>query len=90
MTGVFRSESSTGTRVGLFHAFVKDMHAYIAERNPIKRDELAARQVWLLSQHLGPREKPLKLTDVREMFVQLVAFRCGWSVAARGGYIYQV
>jgi hypothetical protein len=34
-------------------------------------DEIAARQAWLLSEHLGPREKKLRVIDVREMFVQM-------------------
>ena len=37
----------------------------------IKRDETAARQAWLLNQHLGLREKQLRLIDVREMFVEM-------------------
>ena len=45
--------------------------AYHATNDTIKRDEIAARQARLLSEHLGPREKKLRLIDVREMFVQM-------------------
>jgi hypothetical protein len=47
---------------------VKDI---FAEPNPIKRDEIAGRQAWLFSQHLGPRDNPLKLREVKGMFVQM-------------------
>ena len=36
-----------------------------------RRDEIAARQGWLLSEHLGPRERKLRVIDVREMFAQM-------------------
>jgi hypothetical protein len=52
-------------------SFAKDLRLYHATKDTIKRDEIAARQAWLLNQHLGPREKQLRLIDVREMFVQL-------------------
>jgi hypothetical protein len=39
-----------------------------AELNAIKCDEIAARQLFALKQHYSGK---LKLTDVREMFVQM-------------------
>jgi hypothetical protein len=39
-------------------AFVADMRAFFAEPNPIKRDEIAIRQMSVLRQYQGPREKP--------------------------------
>jgi hypothetical protein len=46
--------------------------AHITRTNDsIARDEIAARQAWLLGEHLGPREKKLRLIDVKEMFVQM-------------------
>jgi hypothetical protein len=51
--------------------FVADMRAYFAVKDSIERDEIAARQACLLNQHLGPREKKLRLIDVREMFLQM-------------------
>jgi hypothetical protein len=49
-------------------AFVRDMKAFFAEDSQIKRDEIAARQLFALKQ---PYNGKLKLTDVREMFVQM-------------------
>jgi hypothetical protein len=51
-------------------AFVKDMRAFHAEPNAIKRDEIAARQAWVLSQHM-PGKKKLRLHDVKEMFQEM-------------------
>jgi hypothetical protein len=52
-------------------AFVKDMRAYHAEPNAIKRDEIAARQLHALRGYQGPREKKLRVHDVKEMFEQM-------------------
>ena len=52
-------------------SFVRDMRAYHSTNDSIKRDEIAARQAWLLSDHLGPREKKLRVIDLREMFLQM-------------------
>ena len=47
------------------------MRAFHRERNPIKRDEIAARQLHALRDYLRPREKKLRLSDVKEMFRQM-------------------
>jgi hypothetical protein len=52
-------------------AFVKDMRAYHAEPNAIKRDEIASRQLHALRGYQGPREKKLRVHDVKEMFEQI-------------------
>jgi hypothetical protein len=52
-------------------AFVQDMRAYFAEENPIKRDGIAVRQLRALRERQGPREKKLRLSDVKEMFAQM-------------------
>jgi hypothetical protein len=52
-------------------AFVDDMRAYFAEENPIKRDGIAVRQLRALREHQGPREKKLRLSDVKELFSQM-------------------
>jgi len=52
-------------------AFVEDMRAYFAEENPIKRDGIAVRQLRALREHQGPREKKLRLSDVKELFAQM-------------------
>ena len=51
-------------------AFVEDMRAFFAEDNPIKRDGIAVRQLRALREHQGPREKPLRLSDVKQVFLQ--------------------
>ena len=48
--------------------FVEDMRAFHAEKNSIKRDEIAARQRHALAEHYTGR---LRLTEVIEMFVQM-------------------
>ena len=52
-------------------AFVKDIAAYFREDNTMKRDEIALRQLHALKQHQGPREKPLRLSDVKMMFIHM-------------------
>jgi hypothetical protein len=52
-------------------AFVDDVRAYFAEENPIKREGIAVRQLRALREHQGPREKKLRLSDVKEMFEQM-------------------
>ena len=49
----------------------REMRALFAEKSKIKADEIAAHQAWLLGQHLGPRDGELRLTDVKEMFLQM-------------------
>jgi hypothetical protein len=52
-------------------AFVKDMKAFFAEENRYKQDEIALRQLHALKEHQGPREKPLRLSDVKSLFIQM-------------------
>jgi hypothetical protein len=52
-------------------AFVDDMRAFFAEDNPIRRDGIAVRQLRALREHQGPREKKLRLSDVKAMFSQM-------------------
>jgi hypothetical protein len=42
-------------------AFVRDMKAFFAERNQIKADEIAIRQLVALNEYFGRREKPLRV-----------------------------
>jgi hypothetical protein len=44
------------------------MRAFLAEKNAIKRDEIAARQLHALKQHYSGK---LRLFDVKEMFLQM-------------------
>lgn len=47
--------------------FVEDMRAFHAEKNGHRRDEIAARQLHILREHLPPRAR-LRLSDVKELF----------------------
>jgi len=49
-------------------AFVEDMHAFFAEPDAIKQDEIAARQLHALRQHHAGK---LRLFDVKQMFLQM-------------------
>lgn len=52
-------------------AFVRDMRAYHAEKGAIKRDEIAIRQLTILNEYLGRRQRPLRVTDIKEMFEEM-------------------
>jgi hypothetical protein len=51
-------------------AFMEDMRAFHAEKNAIKRDEIAARASWRLKQHYSGK---LRLSDVKRMFEEMRA-----------------
>jgi len=50
-------------------AFVRDMK--IRQEENIKADAIAARQIHVLRQYQGSCERPIKLHDVKEMFLQM-------------------
>jgi hypothetical protein len=52
-------------------AFVGDMRAFFKAKNQLKQDEIASRQLHALWAFQGPREKKLRLADVKEMFLQM-------------------
>jgi hypothetical protein len=51
--------------------FFKDLRAFLAEKDAIKADAIAARQLHALRQYKRPREKKLRLSDVKAMFLQM-------------------
>jgi hypothetical protein len=51
--------------------FMEDLRAFFAEESPNKRDEIAGRQMSVLRQYQGPREKPVRIPDIKEMFLQM-------------------
>jgi hypothetical protein len=51
--------------------FFEDLRLFHREKNPIKADEIAARQLHALSQYLRSRDKKLRLSDVKELFEQM-------------------
>ena len=52
-------------------AFVRDMRAFFKAKNQLKQDEIASRQLHALWAFQRPREKKLRLADVKEMFLQM-------------------
>jgi hypothetical protein len=53
------------------------MRALFGAKDSIKKDEIAARQIHVLRQYQGKRERPIKLHEVREMFLQMKDHRNG-------------
>jgi hypothetical protein len=51
-------------------AFVRDMRAFFKAKGQLMQDDIAAKQVWLLKQHL-PRGTKLRTSDVKELFHQM-------------------
>jgi hypothetical protein len=51
--------------------FVRDLLAFHAETNQTKAHEIAARQMAVLQQYQGAREKPIRVTDVIKIFRQM-------------------
>jgi hypothetical protein len=51
--------------------FVRDMRAFFEEENAIKLDEIAARQLHALQVFQHPRDKELRLADVKQMFLEM-------------------
>jgi hypothetical protein len=51
----------------LFHA---ETH-FSAEKDAIKRDEIASRQIHILRQYQGKNERPIKLHQVKQMFEEM-------------------
>jgi hypothetical protein len=52
-------------------AFVRDMRAFFKAKNQLKQDEIASRQLQALVAFQRPRDKRLRLADVKQMFLQM-------------------
>ena len=52
-------------------AFVRDMRAFFKANNQLKQDEIASRQLHALIPFQRPRDKRLRLADVKQMFLQM-------------------
>jgi hypothetical protein len=52
-------------------SFVRDMRAFQAEPNAVKRDEIAARQLDILDNFRLPQERGLRLSDIKQMFPEM-------------------
>jgi hypothetical protein len=53
------------------NAFVKDMRACFAEMNAIKRDEIASHQMHEVRQFQDPRERLVRIPDIKQMFEEM-------------------
>jgi len=52
-------------------AFAKDMRAYHAERDTMRRAVIAQRQLTALQKFQGPEDRKLRLGDVMELFEEM-------------------
>jgi hypothetical protein len=50
-------------------AFVRDMEAFFRAENQVEQDEIASRQLHVLQAFQHPRDKKLRLADVKAMFL---------------------
>lgn len=69
------NDSSTRKELGLppdiARSFVEDMHAFHAEKDSLKRDEIAARQIHVLRQYQAKNDQPIELHEVKQMFREM-------------------
>jgi hypothetical protein len=56
-------------------SFAKDMRAYHAELNTMKRVEIAERQLDVLQGFQGPHDRELQLRDIIELFEEMKDLR---------------
>ena len=56
---------------GLAKEFMADMRLFFAEADPIKRDEIAARQLRALRPYSPRTMRKLRLPDIYEMFLEM-------------------
>jgi hypothetical protein len=52
-------------------AFVRDMRAFFKARTQLEQDEIASRQLHALQAFQHPRDKRLRLADVKQMFLDM-------------------
>ena len=51
--------------------FVRNMRAFFKAKDQLKQDEIAARQLLALQAFQRPRDKKLRLADVKHMFLRM-------------------
>jgi hypothetical protein len=52
-------------------AFSHDMRAFFKEKSQLKQDEIASRQLHALQAFQRPRDKRLRLADVKQIFLEM-------------------
>jgi hypothetical protein len=57
--------------VKVAQAFARDMRAFFNAETKLEQDEIASRQSHALWPFQGPRDKKLRLADVKQMFLEM-------------------
>ena len=71
ITGKARARKKSNLPPDVARAFVKDMRAYFREKHPIRRDEIARRQLVALRDYYPSSVRELLLPDIYEMFEKI-------------------
>jgi hypothetical protein len=53
------------------HAFARDMRAFFNAKTQLEQDEIASRQLHMLNAFQRPRDKKLRLADVKQIFLEM-------------------
>ena len=53
------------------HTFARDMRAFFRAKTQLEQDEIASRQLHTLQAFQHPRDKKLRLADVKKMFLEM-------------------
>ena len=70
-TGRAHARKKSNLPPDVARAFVKDMRAYFGEKHPIRRDEIARRQLVALRDYYPSSVRELLLPDIYEMFEKI-------------------
>ena len=71
ITGKVHARKKSNLPPDVARAFVKDMRAYFGEKHPIRRDEIARRQLIALRDYYPSSVRELLLPDIYEMFEKI-------------------
>ena len=71
ITGKAHAKKKSNLPPDVARAFVKDMRAYFGEKHPIRRDEIARRQLAALRDYYPSSVRELLLPDIYEMFEKI-------------------
>jgi probable addiction module antidote protein len=71
ITGKARARKRADLPPDVARAFVKDMREYFREKHPIRRDEIARRQLVALQDYNPSSARELLLPDIYEMFEKI-------------------
>ncbi len=71
ITGKAHARKTSSLPADVARAFVKDMRAYFREKHPIRRDDIARRQLVALRDYYPSSVRELLLPDIYEMFEKI-------------------